>query len=529
MPRLSFALVIPAAVIATMAVGLSSADAAAVSGHNPVGYFDSIKAQNGGFSVSGWTADPDSSASATVIVTVDKVAVAKVTASGSRPDVASVYPALGAHRGFSASVAAKIGAHNVCLSVGNIGTGSSSAIGCRAVTVASAAASSTGTPKPAPPTKAPIGYLDATSYSKGTVYASGWSIDPDTTGAVRVEVTVNDTVMGKVLANLVRTDVAKAYPRSGAAHGFSAAIKHTLDSGNYRFCAVAKNTGAGASTSLGCRIVTVLPVGEPSVLNTATASQAAAAMQAQAIASGAARAVDFPVNASSAARIAIAARALLQQANGRLAAPVVKAGIPKFTRSTTTAVVDVQSVMGVKPSLGSYPAAKTGGRAGANRSLEVFGNDPVSLPGAAGDGIVGAAAVLPANGRTVRPSIPGYAAGHVTLRAEIAVSNALSLMGAPYVYAAAGPGTFDCSGMTQWAWGKAGVNLYHYTVTQAGQGVRVQPNQMLPGDLVLFGKDLHHVGMYLGAGYMLDAPYTGAYVRVDKISAFGDFTLAVRP
>ena len=61
MPRLSFALVIPAAVIATMAVGLSSADAAAVSGHNPVGYFDSIKAQNGGFSVSGWAADPDSS------------------------------------------------------------------------------------------------------------------------------------------------------------------------------------------------------------------------------------------------------------------------------------------------------------------------------------------------------------------------------------------------------------------------------------------------------------------------------------
>jgi cell wall-associated NlpC family hydrolase len=46
---------------------------------------------------------------------------------------------------------------------------------------------------------------------------------------------------------------------------------------------------------------------------------------------------------------------------------------------------------------------------------------------------------------------------------------------------------------------------------------------------VLFGSDLHHVGMYLGAGYMLDAPYTGAYVRVDKISSFGDFTLAVRP
>jgi peptidoglycan DL-endopeptidase CwlO len=115
------------------------------------------------------------------------------------------------------------------------------------------------------------------------------------------------------------------------------------------------------------------------------------------------------------------------------------------------------------------------------------------------------------------------------MRAEVAIDAALAHIGDPYVWAAAGPSTFDCSGLTQWAWAKAGVGLGHYTGSQAVQGVRVAANQLLPGDLVLFGRDLHHVGMYLGAGYMLDAPDTGAYIRVDKISWFGDFSLAVRP
>jgi cell wall-associated NlpC family hydrolase len=97
------------------------------------------------------------------------------------------------------------------------------------------------------------------------------------------------------------------------------------------------------------------------------------------------------------------------------------------------------------------------------------------------------------------------------------------------VWNAAGKRTFDCSGLTLWAWGHAGVKLDHYTGTQVHQGVRVTPDELLPGDLLLFGKDLHHVGMFLGAGYMIDAPQTGDYVKIQLVSDMGDFAVAVRP
>jgi cell wall-associated NlpC family hydrolase len=97
------------------------------------------------------------------------------------------------------------------------------------------------------------------------------------------------------------------------------------------------------------------------------------------------------------------------------------------------------------------------------------------------------------------------------------------------VWNAAGPATFDCSGLTLWAWGHAGIPLTHFTGTQVHEGVRVDPDQLLPGDLLLFGADLHHVGMYLGAGYMIDAPTTGEYVKIQLVSDMGDFAVAVRP
>ena len=58
---------------------------------------------------------------------------------------------------------------------------------------------------------------------------------------------------------------------------------------------------------------------------------------------------------------------------------------------------------------------------------------------------------------------------------------------------------------------------------------RPTPNQRLPGDLILFGATLHHVGVYLGAGFMIDAPDTGQYVKIERVAADGDFAVAVRP
>jgi cell wall-associated NlpC family hydrolase len=118
--------------------------------------------------------------------------------------------------------------------------------------------------------------------------------------------------------------------------------------------------------------------------------------------------------------------------------------------------------------------------------------------------------------------------------AGVAVQWAYAEIGKPYQWAAAGPGSFDCSGLTQYVWGKAGVYLGHYTGDQWNEGVHVARWDLQPGDLVFFAYNksqpstIHHVGIYVGGGMMIDAPYTGANVR--KESAFrSDYIGAVRP
>ncbi|HWA65639.1 MAG TPA: C40 family peptidase [Mycobacteriales bacterium] len=118
--------------------------------------------------------------------------------------------------------------------------------------------------------------------------------------------------------------------------------------------------------------------------------------------------------------------------------------------------------------------------------------------------------------------------------AAVAVQWAYAEIGKPYVWAAAGPDSFDCSGLTQYVWGKAGVYLGHYTGDQWNEGVHVSQDQLEPGDLVFFAYNtsdpstIHHVGIYVGNGNMIDAPYTGVDVRVDP--AFrSDYIGAVRP
>ena len=79
---------------------------------------------------------------------------------------------------------------------------------------------------------------------------------------------------------------------------------------------------------------------------------------------------------------------------------------------------------------------------------------------------------------------------------------ALSQLGVPYVFAAASPGrAFDCSGLTLWAWGQAGVSLPHFAASQYAMLPHVPLDQLQPGDLVFFYSDLHHVGIYIGNGH----------------------------
>ena len=141
-------------------------------------------------------------------------------------------------------------------------------------------------------------------------------------------------------------------------------------------------------------------------------------------------------------------------------------------------------------------------------------------------GLTGEAAEAFAGGEVSGSSRPSGSRG--SGGAAVAVQEAYAQLGKPYVWAAAGPNTFDCSGLTQWVWGKAGVALSHYTGAQWNEGARINRAGLIPGDLVFFGKDLHHVGIYIGNGNMIHAPRTGDVVKVAAVW-WDKFAGAVRP
>jgi peptidoglycan DL-endopeptidase CwlO len=109
--------------------------------------------------------------------------------------------------------------------------------------------------------------------------------------------------------------------------------------------------------------------------------------------------------------------------------------------------------------------------------------------------------------------------GQFSEKARIAIQVACEQVGKPYVWGAAGPNAFDCSGLLQYAWAKAGVYLTHYTGAQWNEGRRISASEARPGDSVFFYSDLHHVGMYLGNGLMVHAPRTGKPVQVASVSS----------
>ncbi|MDX6261967.1 MAG: peptidoglycan DL-endopeptidase CwlO [Kribbellaceae bacterium] len=115
-------------------------------------------------------------------------------------------------------------------------------------------------------------------------------------------------------------------------------------------------------------------------------------------------------------------------------------------------------------------------------------------------------------------------------RAGVAVEAALNQQGDSYVWGASGPSSFDCSGLTMYAWGKAGVSLSHSSKAQYSEGRHVSRADLRPGDLVFYGNpSIHHVGMYIGNGRMVHAPNPGKPVKTDDIDYMSGYVGAVRP
>jgi cell wall-associated NlpC family hydrolase len=103
------------------------------------------------------------------------------------------------------------------------------------------------------------------------------------------------------------------------------------------------------------------------------------------------------------------------------------------------------------------------------------------------------------------------------------VAFAYAQIGEPYVWGAAGPDAWDCSGLTMGAWASAGVYLPHYSVAQYEATTPIAASQLQPGDLVFWASNpadpntIFHVGLYIGNGEMIHAPHTGVTVRVESI------------
>lgn len=109
----------------------------------------------------------------------------------------------------------------------------------------------------------------------------------------------------------------------------------------------------------------------------------------------------------------------------------------------------------------------------------------------------------------------------------VALRYALTRRGDPYVWGAAGPDEFDCSGLVVWAYAQEGISLPHYTGSLWDEGMHVSQADLQPGDLVFFFADISHVGIYIGNGLMVDAPSTGQVVQVQPV-AWSDYVGAVR-
>ena len=106
-------------------------------------------------------------------------------------------------------------------------------------------------------------------------------------------------------------------------------------------------------------------------------------------------------------------------------------------------------------------------------------------------------------------------------------ATALSYIGTPYVWGGASPAGFDCSGLVLYVFAQYGVSLPHYSGAQAQMGTPVT-GPLQQNDVIFFGSPIHHVAIYLGGGYYVEAPYTGRNVCVSKITDPSEIVAARR-
>ena len=223
--------------------------------HRPVGLLDVARQEPRGVRVRGWALDPDGTGPLSTVLTVDGTKRPAATASLTRTDLPTAWSANGTAHGLDVVLPLPAGTHSVCLTATNLtGTpGAAVGLGCRSVTVR----------------HAPVGVATWARPVPGVgVSLSGWALDPDTTAATSVALSVDGVRVPDLHAGSTSAAAAAAWPGYGTGHGWSTTLR--LAAGRHRVCvALADAVGTpGTSTALGCRSVLIV-VRRPGNLATA--------------------------------------------------------------------------------------------------------------------------------------------------------------------------------------------------------------------------------------------------------------------
>ena len=212
---------------------------AATPPHAPFGYLDRVQQIPGGLSVAGWALDPDTAAPIHVDLYIDGRPIRRLLANGSRPDVGARYRK-GNNHGFGTQVTpVPAGTHSVCVFGINAGAGRvNTLIRCVRLTL----------------NYNPFGRLTGLQQQPGGLTFSGWTLDPDSPRtSLVVRASVDGTPLAPRTANLPRSDVARAYPSAGPAHGFS--FTTPAAQGRHVVCVTAGNVMFGQDASLSCAAI----------------------------------------------------------------------------------------------------------------------------------------------------------------------------------------------------------------------------------------------------------------------------------
>lgn len=241
-----------------VATVLPAAPAGAATSHRPTGRVTTSSVSLGDAHVNGWAIDPDTKAAIKVYVTVDGRRHATVTANLSNASFGRTHPHYGPKHGYAAQVPLRDGTHRVCVVAINAGKGSNATLGCATLTGVNDA----------------DGAITSLSRTATGVTVAGWAVDPDTTSAVTVNVSMDGGPATTVTADASAPSSPATYAALGSRHGFSVTVSATADA--HSFCITVANVGLGHSLQPTCMSVgaVALPGAPANVAATVTTTSA---------------------------------------------------------------------------------------------------------------------------------------------------------------------------------------------------------------------------------------------------------------